>query len=159
MYIWDKILDEKIIKFYYNKIHTHYIKHCENGFDKNLWYPTRNIDITYDPITQYIKKFIENKIRVKLNVNQAELQTWYDGCETDLHTHTEKGRQICDFNSLLYLNDDFFGGEFYTENVVVKPVTNRLTFFDGKNIPHGVKTVQGNDRHTIIIWWQNSEFY
>jgi hypothetical protein len=57
----------------------------------------------------------------------------------------------------LYLNDDFEGGEFYTEHgIVVKPNKGMLTFFDGKNIMHGVKDLKGNVRYNIIFWWHNT---
>jgi len=44
-----------------------------------------------------------------------------------------------DYNSLLYLNDNFSGGEFFTETgLTIKPIPGRLTFFDGSIVTHGV---------------------
>lgn len=157
--VWDNVLPDEAVTMYYNKINSHFKEHCEKGFDKKEWYPARNIDVTDDLIAKEVQQFIESKLRVKLSLVQAELQTWYVGSFTDLHTHTNQERENGDFNSLLYLNHNFEGGEFYTKNIVVSPIANRLTFFNGKETAHGLKKVQGNDRHTIILWWKNTIFY
>ena len=56
---------------------------------------------------------------------------------------------------MLYLNDDFLGGEFYTESgIVLKPKKGMLTLFNGATVKHGVKKVLEKDRYSIIFWWK-----
>jgi hypothetical protein len=60
---------------------------------------------------------------------------------------------------LLYLNDDFEGGEFFTDTGIrIKPKKNRLTFFNGSAIPHGLTKVEKAHRYTIIFWWKGTRF-
>ena len=62
-----------------------------------------------------------------------------------------------EYNSLIYLNEKFKGGEFYTKNGInLKPKKGMLTFFNGQTVHHGVKKVFNNDRKTIIFWWRKN---
>ena len=63
----------------------------------------------------------------------------------------------CLYNSLIYLNDDFKGGEFFTRNgIKLKPQAGMLTLFDGSKVSHGLKKVKNKDRKTMIFWWANN---
>ena len=160
LHIFDNVCNLPIIENYKNKIFNHY-NSMKLHNDPLEWYPTRNITLNLnDPLIFFIKKYIETKIKVTTNCYQAELQTWPVGEHSGLHRHEEFGREQGDFNSVLYLNEDFEGGEFFTENgVTIKPKTNRLTFFNGKEIFHGVKKVVGSDRFTVIFWLKNTKFF
>ena len=118
----------------------------------------RTIDITADPIGNHVTKFLESEIRVKLDYYQIMLNAWPPGTDVSTpHRHVGQNRGGGDYNSILYLNDDFEGGEFYTEHgIVVKPLRGMLTFFDGSKITHGVKDLKGNVRYNIIFWWHNT---
>jgi hypothetical protein len=130
------------------------------GYNFEHWYPTRNLKIENDLVVPHIQSFIESKIRVKLTVNDAELMTWPIGSHSFVHVHQAGGRENGDYNSLLYLNDDFEGGEFFTTTgLTIKPIKGRLTFFDGSKIYHGLNHVKNCHRYTLSIWWKNTEFY
>ena len=94
---------------------------------------------------------------VKLTCHQAQTQVWNKESYSQLHTHTYNDRENTDFNSLIYLNDNFDGGEFITTNQSYKPEFGSLTFFNGKQIYHGVNKVSKNHRYTLIFWWENTE--
>lgn len=161
IHVFDNVLSESKVDYFYNTIKNHFLDRLEEGYNSADWYPTRNISLDNDnPVIEEIKDFIESKLRVKLTPDSAELQTWPIGSDSDLHIHDAVGRMHGDYNSLLYLNDDFDDGEFYTENgIIIKPMKNRLTFFNGRYTYHGVKKVARNHRHTIIFWWKNTQFY
>ena len=160
MFIFDDGFEESEVTKYHDFISNHYKKMVSLGHDPEHWYPTRNVKIERDSVVTKIKEFIESKVRVKLTMGDAEMQTWHVGSLSHPHVHDDKGRQGGDYNSLLYLNDDFGGGEFYTKTgIIIKPVKGRLTFFNGREIYHGLNPVQGTHRHTIIVWWKNTEFY
>jgi hypothetical protein len=161
MYIFNDVLDLESIESYKNTIATHFSKMLQEKHDYFQFYPTRNFRLTLnDPAVNTIKDHIEKRVRVKLTCYEIELQTWAIGIESTLHNHNDPGRGHGDYNSLLYLNDDFDGGEFFTEDgLFLKPKTNMLTFFNGKDIGHGVKKVSRNHRYTMILWWKNTQFY
>jgi hypothetical protein len=138
---------------------TLYIKYIQNKYDRvgdiEDFY-TRTIDISHDPIVDRVKQFIENQLPVKLNCSQAQIQIWPKGSKSELHRHEYNGRENGDFNSLIYLNDDFGGGEFITEVSKYKPEAGTLTFFNGKQNYHGVAQVKKAHRFTLIFWWENT---
>jgi hypothetical protein len=121
---------------------------------------SRVIDITAEEITLTVKNILESKINVNIGgVDNAEIQCWPVDSYSIPHIHDSQGREPTDFNSLLYLNDDFEGGEFFTENgIMIKPIPGRLTFFDGSKIKHGLNKVLNTNRYTLIFWWKNTKF-
>ncbi len=125
------------------------------------FYPTRNINLgNDDPIVGIVQEILESRLRVKLTLHEAELQTWYNGSSSSAHRHNYN--RSCpdeDYNSVLYLNNDFEDGVFFTESIKIKPVPGRLTFFNGRDILHGVTPVKKAHRHSVIFWWKNTQFY
>lgn len=119
---------------------------------------TSNICVSFknDKLVKKIQLHLFEHLNVKPNVFDMQYQCWKDGEESKLHVHDEAARSICDYNTLIYLNDDFDGGEFYTLDFIHKPITGDVTFFNGETIWHGVKPIKNNDRYTIIIWWYNT---
>jgi hypothetical protein len=117
---------------------------------------TRTIEISQEPIVDKVKQFIESKLPVKLSCRQAQIQIWPEESRSELHRHDHRGRENGDFNSLIYLNDDFDDGEFITEFSKYKPEVGTLTFFNGKQNYHGVTPVKKAHRYTIIFWWENT---
>jgi len=160
MFVFDNVLDDTEVTKYHDFIRNHYAKMISLGHDPNRWHPTRNVNIHRDSVVNKIQTFLESKLRVKLTMGDAEMQTWPVGSHSLAHVHDDNGRTEGDYNSLLYLNDEFGGGEFFTKTgIIIKPVKGRLTFFNGRETYHGLNPVQGVHRHTIIVWWKNTEFY
>ena len=117
------------------------------------------IDITNYTVVDGVKNFLEKSCNCKLTCSQAQIQLWPIGSKSILHTHIKGGRESTDYNSLIYLNSDFDGGEFITNNLIIKPEPGMLTFFNGHQIYHGVNKVKNKHRYTLIFWWQNTIFY
>jgi len=145
----------KIFKNYLPKVDCEYysslIKNLGPG---DFEWSDRTVDITEDPIVEKTKQFFKEKLNLNLNIRQAQLQNWNVGSEGELHVHAGRGTEHTRYNSLIYLNDDFKGGEFYTKKLSIKPEQGMLTFFDGSITYHGVKKVKHKDRKTIILWWK-----
>ena len=128
----------------YNKINP------KGNEDWNL----RRKDITNFPIVEKVKAFHKLNDNLDLNILEATTQLWADGTEALPHVHDELGgREHTQFNSIIYLNNNFQGGEFFTNEQVVLPVPGRLIVFDGSKEFHGIKPIIGNHRYTLIFWW------
>jgi predicted 2-oxoglutarate/Fe(II)-dependent dioxygenase YbiX len=124
----------------------------------DVW-ANRQMPIEQPDVIQKVKSFLESKLSVELICEQAQVQIWPKGSDSALHVHDDFGRGGTDYNSLLYLNDDFEGGEFYTEcGLSIKPKTGTLTFFNGAKVKHGVQKVLAGNRFTLIFWWKNTKF-
>jgi hypothetical protein len=157
MFLFDNFLDIDTCNNYKCIVEKHYQDMISKGLCWSDFYPTRNIILNNDPIQIQVQNFIQSKLNLTLECYQVELQTWPIGIESIPHRHTYDGRGDGDYNSLIYLNDDFDGGEFFTENgITLKPVAGQLTFFNGKDVMHGVNRVSRNHRYTLILWWKNT---
>jgi len=123
---------------------------------KTLEWADRIVRITTDPIVEKVTNFLNKRFNLKLKIQTAEIQNHHVNSFAGLHVHDEcNGRKNTVYNSLIYLNDNFEGGQFITKNgIVLKPEKGMLTFFNGKKVYHGVNKILRNDRKTIIFWWQ-----
>jgi len=60
--------------------------------------------------------------------------------------------------SVIYLNDDYKGGQTYIDDgTVIAPVQGRGLFFDGMLYKHGVFTIKNNVRYTITAWFKDKK--
>ncbi len=59
------------------------------------------------------------------------------------HTH------IAPYSFVLFLNDDFEGGELVFDNIVIKPIKNMIVYFTGE-LGHHVKPVTKGERYTLV---------
>jgi len=127
------------------------------GFDAGA----RTVDITHEPLCSRVQAHIEKHLRVCLTLDSAELQAWPTiSPPSGLHRHDHNGRETTDWNSLLYLNEDFQGGQFYTDyGLMLKPTRGTLTFFNGRDTLHGVRACEGKNRYTAIFWWKDTRWY
>jgi hypothetical protein len=149
MIVEEKFLNKKDREFYLSKA------------KKNTGMPweERLVDLNLnDPIVLKAISFFK-KFNYNLKIQQVQIQTWPVGSWSDLHLHGEKcdwddGRENIRLNSLVYLNDDFLGGEFFTKNIILKPKKGMITLFDGSEVSHGVKKIEKKERYTVILWWR-----
>lgn len=122
-------------------------------------------------ITQYMNIFdifnINEKIKEKIsqdynttNIKQKgdrlNVVKWEKG--NSLKLHVDDLGYIADNHiaALVYLNDDYEGGElnFPTHNLSIKPKTGDLVFFPGNmNYAHEVTEVISGTRYTVPIWF------
>jgi hypothetical protein len=95
-------------------------------------------------------KTIKN-VNDKLFISHTEIVKW--------PTNTAQGAHF-DFSfapctTILYLNDNYEGGETFLEKKIITPKKGNLIFFKGKTIEHGVKKITKGTRYTIPCWWDS----
>ncbi len=119
-----------------------------------LW-KYRTVNITQSSIVNKVEKYINENLKLNLKIKEAEIQNWIVNSSSELHIHNNEYRKDINYNSMIYLNDNFLGGEFYTESgIFLKPKKGMLTLFNGATVKHGVKKVFEKDRYSIIFWWK-----
>jgi hypothetical protein len=94
--------------------------------------------------------------------NTIHAQKWVKGGYANPHSdnsneHGEpNGFEINKYVSILYLNDDYSGGEIYfpDHSIEFKPAAGSLVAFSGgiDNV-HGVRVIADGVRHTIVSFW------
>jgi hypothetical protein len=121
---------------------------------------------TFDPV-----------VRIKLQSILPRLSRFFNidvKCIQDLHfTIWNKGHEmtphddVCDdkfptrqFALLLYLTDDFEGGEVYfpDKGIIIKPERGLLVAFKGSEVLHGVKMVTSGARITLNGWFDDQMY-
>lgn len=116
-----------------------------------------------DWLGKYITEGIKDRIAKKyedlfptgIYYDTLDLVKWSVGSKQSPHQDNipEKHRLV---GCVIYLNDDFSGGETYYPNlgVSVKPVAGNMALHLGdEEHLHGVTEVVGNDRFTISSFW------
>ena len=154
-----------------NKLIEYQKNNSPNNFDKGFW--NSRIVQNYDKSIEKITDYIHSKISVLCSEFYQEdyvyleftnLVYWGPGMELEPHAdnyfiheptkpHYSQHR---DYSSILYLNDNFRGGETYfpESNFSIEPKVGRLAIFtSGSNHIHGVKKVLSGDRYTLATWF------
>ena len=78
---------------------------------KPIPWEERAVEITTDPIVDKVTKYINERFNLNLIVEQAETQNHNINSYSVFHVHDHEVRKHIVYNSLLYLNDNFEGGE------------------------------------------------
>lgn len=93
-----------------------------------------------------------------------DITRWPEGYELHPHADAEEpnGQRHQywwrKFGAIIYLNNDFIGGELYYPNldITVKPEAGMLAVHPGTlTFLHGVKPVIGNTRYTLTSFFKN----
>jgi len=80
--------------------------------------------------------------------------TWHPGNKGNLHIDAQGPEPFIEWSTIIYLNDEFDGGDIYfpNQNFVYKPKKYSAVFFPsaGSEYVHGVTTVKSGIRHTAL---------
>jgi len=151
--------------------------HSPNDMSKGFW--DSRIVTSYDGQVKEIVDYIHNKIisacskfynEPTIYLEFSNLVYWGAGMKLEPHAdnfwinepqkpHYSPHR---DYSSVLYLNDDFEGGETYFPdyNYCITPKTGKLIIFkSGAEHIHGVKEITSGKRYTMATWYTRNKNY
>jgi predicted 2-oxoglutarate/Fe(II)-dependent dioxygenase YbiX len=128
-----------------------------------------NVNVKMAPYTQdtisLIKKYSDMVIKKHVDLNgfevplytvEAFLTVWEKGSRANPHYDSHVGYEYLQFATVLYLNDDYDGGEIFfpNQNFVYKPKRGDALLFPcgGTEYTHGVKKVLEGRRFTMPLW-------
>lgn len=112
--------------------------------------------------TDLVRETISTILKVELSEVVPSIVRWRAGDHQPPHADKQEvdGSPNLypenDIASLVYLNDDYEGGEIYfpNQNLQFKPAAGSLVFFPGDiNYLHGVTTVEHGIRYTMPNFW------
>jgi Rps23 Pro-64 3,4-dihydroxylase Tpa1-like proline 4-hydroxylase len=105
---------------------------------------------------QKVQKILEDSYDVKVIPGSAHVAKWEPGQKLELHVDDLGRTSYNHMASLIYLNDDYEGGEieFPTHNVSLKLSAGSLIMFPGnEHYPHEVKPILSGYRYTMPLWF------
>jgi len=92
-------------------------------------------------------------------IDYVQIVKWPVGSEQPAHHDTAHDHTT--LASIVYLNEDFGGGEtYFTDGLVIEPRIGRAVFFDGQYYEHGVNKIRllagpfGNYRYSVAAWYK-----
>jgi len=147
----DNFLDKEETKFLINYYNSNESKTFVFGNTYPLDLPIKNINQDFNFL---IKKLNTNAKKI----NNSEID-WFQivrwGISTGQPLHFDTASNQTTLSSILYLNDDFQGGEtYYKDGSLFSPVTGRILYFDGNYYKHGVKPITKGTRYTVATWYK-----
>jgi len=111
-------------------------------------------DETVDKVVNQKIDYVKNSIGKDLEIYNVEIVKWKPDMFMAPHFDITKTKIKYKVATVLYLNDEYFGGNTYIkDDVQIKPITGRCIFFDGLGYEHGVSKVFDKDRYTLISWF------
>lgn len=122
-----------------------------------------NLDSNFFPLlTKKFEDAVSTVFGRSVKSNTAHAQKWNVGGFANPHSDnsdaegTPNAFEINKYVAILYLNDDYTGGEiFFPEhNITIKPKAGSLMVFPGgvENM-HGVKKILSGCRYTMVSFW------
>lgn len=132
--------------------------HNSNEIEKN----SPNIFSIMQQYVDDVQEEVQYKFGRKLEKARPGFRRWYPGEYQDLHADGETAggwpgyNYIVDYGSILYLNDDYEGGELFfpVYGMCVKPKPGTLIFFPSSDMyAHGVTEVVSGVRYTSAHFW------
>lgn len=101
------------------------------------------------------EKLEETSKLFNCKIHWSELVKWPVNSKQDLHFDLISGETT--LASIVYLNEDFEGGQtYYEDTTTIKPVLGRGLFFNGVFYKHGVNKVEKNTRYVVATWYKNT---
>jgi len=119
-----------------------------------------------DVYAKRLKKEIEKVLGFLLEDRNPSIVIWRPGDFQPPHADKEQPDgspnpfPFYDLSSLIYINDDYKGGEIYfpQHDIEIKPSAGDAVFFPGDRFYlHGVKELKEGLRFTIPIFWTAKE--
>ena len=96
-------------------------------------------------IRDVVDKFLFNDKFKVINPVKFRIQSVNPNIDINDRTHTHAEA----WTSIVFLNDDFEGGELIVDNCIIKPKKNELVLFTG-NEPHMVNPIINGERFTLV---------
>ena len=87
-------------------------------------------------------------------IDWLQIVKWPIGACQDLHF--DKAKDKTSLSSIVYLNDEFEGGQtYFEEGTIFKPKIGRGLFFNGQYYKHGVMPVKNHTRYVVATWYKS----
>ena len=121
--------------------------------------PNRAINVdqliqhTDDDVFKILRYMLDSHIRSVADrtfINYFELVEWPEGSSQSTHLDYE----YHSWTTIVYLNDDFSGGQTLVGNNMIQPQQGMAVSFQGRTTQHSVLPVAQGTRYTLAAWYK-----
>jgi len=139
--------DCKNLIVFYNQYYSHYGYPFGATQLIQLW----DLKDKFDFISVLGDKFLKHIHNIDNNVSID----YFEIVERFPTTYMDKHYDFDDqkYTSVIYLNDNYDGGETVVEEVVIKPKIGKIVTFEGPKMLHGVNLITNGSRFTLPVWY------
>ena len=129
----------------------------DNNFVKSVPYPSEH--------NEFMSKYSEISIQKHKEINNLDHDIytckmvfclWNPGSHAGPHIDNHYGYEFLKYSTVIYLNNDFEGGEIYFPNLgfIHSPKENEMITFPsvGNEYIHGVQPILSGKRYSIALW-------
>jgi len=143
----DKNECESLINFYRSYFPA-YGRHFAGTQLIDLWHLKNKFEF----INALSKKFMDHirPINDKVVIDYFEIVQRFPN--TSMNGHFDFAHQK--YTSVIYLNDDYEGGETIIENKKFTPKTGKIITFEGPKMFHGISMIEKTSRFAMPIWYK-----
>ena len=99
-----------------------------------------------------------NKLKYEFNIDKLltpdllQIVMWPKNSFMNSHyDSTAKGKDLLAF--IIYLNEDYSGGETIIDKKKIEPKTGRVVIFSNGRLEHSVNKIKKGNRYTLIGWY------
>ena len=95
-----------------------------------------------------------NKLKFEFNIDKLltpdnlEIVKWPENSFMELHYDNNDSLAF-----IIYLNDDYIGGETIVDKIKIVPKTGKIIIFSNGKLEHCVKKIEKGNRYTLIGWY------
>tara|TARA_R100001129_G_scaffold44037_1_gene30260 strand:- start:106 stop:546 length:441 start_codon:yes stop_codon:yes gene_type:complete len=144
----DKIIF-RIDNFLNSKECNYVIKDFNDNFEQTKIYRnTRILRVMYKPVCDKLNSLF--KFYNFSNPYNMEIVLWDKKSKMDFHLDKVGNK----FAFIIYLNDEYNGGETIIDNIKIKPKTGRIVLFSNGFYLHKVNEIKNKKRYTLIGWYK-----
>lgn len=135
------------------------INFFENSNEKSIFQTNYIVNLVDKPKSEDIFKIIKKKLT--LHIHNIEKNCFINYSQIVKYLNGNKKSEHYDFDyhpytSIIYLNDNYKGGETVVEDKIIKPVKGKILTFPGNKLIHKVNETF-NERYTISTWYKKYE--
>tara|TARA_R110000803_G_scaffold210692_1_gene283263 strand:+ start:1174 stop:1647 length:474 start_codon:yes stop_codon:yes gene_type:complete len=152
---------KEIDDFISNKESTSLINFHKENFNLNSSYCKKHRETEVIQCMNILDNILINKLFVKLykliksintncTINYFEIVKWSKNEFQDKHIDFD----FHPYTSILYLNDNFKGGETVVKNKIINPKKCKLISFEGNKLIHSVNKIIEGERYTVPCWYK-----
>lgn len=113
-----------------------------------LWDIRNNFDFIYVLGEKFLNHI--HQIDNEVSIDYFEIVERFPNTSMDKHYDFEDQK----YTSVVYLNDDYEGGETIVEDVIIKPKIGKIVTFKGPKMHHGVNLITGTSRLALPVWYK-----